>query len=637
MSRRYQTLADYAALAIAPALIWWLLNSLANFLMLVLYHGNYSQRGAWTLMCYTMGATALARVTIEESREKASVYAVCLGAATFFVMTKFLKDPVFTLAVILTIGYLADRIVHDCTIIDDGVDSSGRGLIDNARKWFQQRSPPSVAGPAPSTGWQPRSSNRRAGHQPGMTVLYLAIGALPLFGIGQFFLNNDPNIWQRAKWYLSLYLFTSLSLLVVTSFLNLRRYLRQRGTEMSTQVTIAWLAGGVGMIFLILLLAFLAPMPGQTLIATRLPDFLTDSDSTKASRLGWGEEGADLAGENAPTTGAPRPDAQKPEGAPQITSPDQPDAEPGGDRGNRDDGPAGKDKGGTKPAGSDESPDQPGKSESAASPSDSDSGSDADQSSESDPSESAQSSSEQSSESNSSDESTQPNDESSSPESNDPQSPENNPADEPSDADPSDPDSADPNSTDPDSAEPDPADSPPPETAASPSTPPTSTTDWSGALTGMLKFLLFVILLIIVAVYVYLYREAWLAWLHSWLNGGDNIEPVTPTRRKRKSLEPAGRPFSSFANPVGGVDAGEVVVVTFQALEAWGREQGVQRGEDETPSEFVRRLANQFPTLKQPAWRVVDAYNRVVYGRAAANRGDVTAASSVWEIMRPQL
>ncbi len=627
MPRHYQNLADYAAIGIAPLLIWWMLNSLANFLMIVIYRGQYSWHVSWILMCYTMGATARARVTIEESREKASAYAVALGGATFYVMIRYVHDPIFLLAVILTIGYLADRIVHDCTIIDDGVDSSGQGLVDSVRKWFQKRSPPPVV-TEQTTGWQPRRA-KNAGHQPGKTVLYLAVGALPLFGIGQFFLDRFPGSWERAKWMLTLYLFTSLSLLVVTSFLNLRRYLRQRGTEMTAQVTVSWLAGGVGMIMLVLLIAYLAPLPGQTLVSFQMPDFLSDSDSTKASKWGFGGDGASESEKDSRATGDPRADAEIPKGAPEKDSLNQSDAKPGGDSGNKDDGPAGKDSGGKKPAkGSDQSA-QPGKSEQPPKPNDAGS--------------SAKSEQTRSKDANQPNRPSQPDKGNKTPQSQQQKDSSPSPPPNPSDAQKQDTSQQ---GNKPDAADKKPAESKPSPSKSKPAEPKTAETKPSNTnpvsqinsqIASLFKFILIAGLIAVIAVYVYLYRDAWLDWLNNWLNSRDNINPQTPIRRERKRAGPALRPFSSFANPVGDAEAGQVVVITFQALEAWGREQGVQRGDDETPSEYVRRLATQFPTLKQSAWRVVDAYNRVVYGRTSANDSDVNAASSVWQIMRPQL
>ncbi|MCM2372380.1 DUF4129 domain-containing protein [Aporhodopirellula aestuarii] len=688
MNRRYQTLADYAAIAIAPLLIFWMLYSLAGFLMLVLYHGNYPQRVMWTLFWYTMGATALARVTIEESRSYSSVYATALGAATFFVMLRFLGDPIFSAAIIMTIGYLADRIVHDCTIVDDGIDSSGQGLVDSARKWFENlrssHTRPAIENESPSPPAKQRSGKQ--GHQPGRTVLYLALGALPLFGIGQFFLSGNPSTWERARWLLASYLFASLSLLVVTSFLNLRRYLRQRNTEMPGHVTIAWVLGGIGIILLILMFAFIAPLPGQAIVSFRMPDFLTNSQPTTASQYGWGGEGADQPGSEGDSKGAPRPDAKTPSDAPGLPTTAQAGAPPGGDSGNRDDGPTGKKSGGKKA--SEKSDDDSGKTKSDGSKpqangegekgdgkkgddSKSDSKSpDPDspdskspqskqpppetQPSDSKPSESGKKP--DSSQPSDSPESKQPQENQAPPESNDSESDPNQPqAEEPSDPAQSDSEQIQPqpNENQPNDSEPETPDSEPDERAeqkpaeaseqpAEPPTPPDpgSSTDWSGMLAGLgglIKFLVIIGLLVIVAVYIYLNHAAFLAWWNRLFGerdmGQTSVFADTP---ESEPSEPA-RPFSSFENPIGKADAGQVVVVTFQALEAWGREHGISRQDDETPNEYTRRLVSQFPNLKQSAIRVVDAYNRVVYGRAVAGTEDVTAASSVWQIMRPQL
>ncbi|MBB3206620.1 hypothetical protein FHS27_002432 [Rhodopirellula rubra] len=676
MNRRYQTLADYVAIGLAPLLIFWMLNSLAGFLMLVLYQGNYPQRVMWTLFWYTMGATALARVTIEESRSYSSVYATALGAATFFVMLRFLGDPIFSAAVIMTIGYLADRIVHDCTIVDDGVDSSGQGLVDSARKWFERlRSPRDNQASPPQTKTDaPKKQIGLQGHQPGRTVLYLALGALPLFGIGQFFLRDNPGSWDSARWQLASYLFASLSLLVVTSFLNLRRYLRQRNTEMPGQVTAAWLLGGIGLILLVLMLAILAPLPGQAIVSFQMPDFLTSSNPTSASRFGWGDEGADQPGEGGEAKAAPRPDAKTPSDAPESATRTQAGAPPGGDSGKRDDGPVGKESGGKKA--SEKSNDESGKTKSDGSqPKDNGDGKKSD----------GQKPNTENNGSKSPDakppENQAPKSEPSAPQSPDRPNPDNNqspkrdpPPSGESDSQQNQPDqteqsqpesgeqdersseqnddtSSDANDKKPESQEAPPnqspaENSPPPsdESAESPSQAPApepaSSTDWSGLLagfTGLMKFLIIAALFAIVAVYVYLNRDALMAWFNNLFGASDSTTGTTPTRAPTKEPPQPRRPFSSFENPVGNADAGQVVVLTFQALEAWGREQGVSRTEDETPSEYTRRLVSQFPNLQQSAIRVVDAYNRVVYGRAMAGRDDVTAASSVWQIMRPQL
>ena len=125
-------LADYAAVAVAPVLIFVMISSLANYFVMLFYEGGYGDRLWYLISMYTMGAVALARIVIENDRSYSAGYAIALGAAMVFVMTRFAGHLPFAVGIVLLIGYLADRIVHDCTLIDYSVDASGEGLVDRA-------------------------------------------------------------------------------------------------------------------------------------------------------------------------------------------------------------------------------------------------------------------------------------------------------------------------------------------------------------------------------------------------------------------------------------------------------------------------------------------------------------------------
>ena len=49
-----KTAADYAAIAVAPLLIFLMISSLANFLVLILYRGGFPERVSWTLLMFTL-------------------------------------------------------------------------------------------------------------------------------------------------------------------------------------------------------------------------------------------------------------------------------------------------------------------------------------------------------------------------------------------------------------------------------------------------------------------------------------------------------------------------------------------------------------------------------------------------------
>jgi hypothetical protein len=641
---RAKTAADYAATAVAPVLIFLMISSLANFLMLVLYHGGHPQRVAWTLMMFTLGTVGIARVAIEKDRAYSLGYAGILGFVAFLAMLRFVDSPIFSAFILVVIAYLSDRIVHDCTLIDDSVDASGQGLIDSGRLFVKKQIESSV--PPHEIQDEPVKATRgNRQNQPGRTVMYLALGALPLFGLGQFFLREDAATWGRAQWLLGLYLFASLSLLVTTSFLGLRRYLRQRRVDMPTDVSVAWLAGGLFMIALILLVAFLAPLPGQAIASFQLPNFLDSPGGLSASKFGWGDEAADKSDPNATSTGQD-PNQQGKE----VQSIASKKGAPAGDAGDGDrkDGPAGQSKGGDKASqgGGDQQSDSESKGQSQSqsknqnqSQSQSQNQSEGDggkkQSSESQSGEKSQGNKQSS---------TQPNDESRGSEDSQSQ----NDTDAQQSQSERDPDSSSPQERE----QANDASDRPREEATSGDAPDTeqgrSDQSDSGfsdpisnvipAISGMVRFLVFLVLMGIVVAFVWLNRAAILAWWQSITAAKPTNSEDTFDEFVHEETGVPPRAFSSYRNPFGSEqDPRRIVVITFAAFEAWTREQGATRGKNETPSEFIRRVAGSLPTVSSAATQVVDSYNRIVYGRGNASKRDLQAAREVWNAMQKNL
>jgi len=236
--RRHQSVADYAAIALCPSLIVLLISSLVYFIVMCVYRGGYSGRIGYIWFMFILGAVGIARLSIEESRKYAFGYSAVLGGATLLVLSQFMtvQGPLAGLTLVINgatialVWFLADRITYDCTVIDDEEDASGQGLLDGLTD---------DGGAANDTD---QHATRKRGRQPGRTVLWLTAAALPIFGLGQIMLPDDAR-WQRSAIFaLAIYLFAALSLLVATSFLGVRRYLRQRGVDMPANVSTAWLA-----------------------------------------------------------------------------------------------------------------------------------------------------------------------------------------------------------------------------------------------------------------------------------------------------------------------------------------------------------------------------------------------------------
>ena len=656
-----KTAADYAAIAVAPILIFLMISSLANFLILVLYRGEFQSRLSWTVMCFTMGIVAVARIAIERDRVYSYGYAAALGLATLVVMFQLVDSFLFCIFILVVVGYLADLIVRDCTLIDDDVDASGEGLIDSGHLFLKKQMQESIG----EQDDLKTDQSRRKTSQPGRTVMYLALAALPLFGLGQFFLRNDTASWASAKYLLAFYLFASLSLLVTTSFVGLRRYLRQRKVEMPADVTIAWLSAGLVLIAVVLMLAYFAPMPGRALATFELPKMFDSPGNTSASQFGWGDEGADQGSPDAPgTTSDPNADRKDVQG-----SVNKKGGEAGGSGdGNRKDGPAGTRKGGKKSAGSQEKKSQnssdqnsgkqpgskgddqkemkskqQGKQQGQQQQSNSEAGKSKSSDSESSDSKSSDSESgdSESGDSESGDsesgESELGESESGESESGESESGEREKSEGKSAEQKSEQQSEDPSSEDRKS-----------QSNASGSQQSSSDSQSSvgetisnavSMLGSVLKFLIIIVLALIIGVFFYRNWSLICQWFSSLFASKSIDLPDVEEEQTRATLDSPPRPFSSFRNPIGrDPDLRRVMVITFQAFESWSWESGVIRGKEETPAEFTRRVAKTLPEkfsaqLPRHAAQVVESYNRIVFGRGNATKGDVAAAAHVWDVM----
>ena len=79
--RLHKTLVDYMVIAISPALIMLLVGSLCFFLLTALYHGEHHFRLSWVFGFFILGAVMVGRLSIEEGKEYAMLFALPLAAA----------------------------------------------------------------------------------------------------------------------------------------------------------------------------------------------------------------------------------------------------------------------------------------------------------------------------------------------------------------------------------------------------------------------------------------------------------------------------------------------------------------------------------------------------------------------------
>jgi hypothetical protein len=268
-SKPAKTPADYMVIGISPVLIMLLVGSLSFFLIQVFYRGEAVGSVRWVVFWFVMAVVLVSRIGIEQGAGQAAVYGLALAGATWVYLMRI--HPAYFLGVVLlgTVWWCAHKLTWDCTLIDDDVDASGSGLLQTVREGRKFKPEEVPSGPAGKkaaaiSGFKnDRKRQAAIPHPPGLWVVYFSLVALPLFGIGQMLLPSGDTGSRRAGFaFLFVYMAAAVGLLLTTSFLGLRRYLRQRHLKMPGIIAFGWLKFGAGVAGLVLATALLLPRPG---------------------------------------------------------------------------------------------------------------------------------------------------------------------------------------------------------------------------------------------------------------------------------------------------------------------------------------------------------------------------------------
>ena len=310
-------------IALSPALIMALVGSLCFFLIEVFYRGRMGGSVRWVMFCFVFAIVLISRIAIEKSSEYAALYGLALAGTVWFYLVH--TQAAYGLGVVLlaVVWFWAHKLVWDCTLIDEDEDSSGQGLL--------QSRPPAKGEPRSKAEAKSKTKRKRvAPSSPGLWVVYFSLAALPLFGFGQALLPAIAAGSRRMGLiFVVLYMSAALGLLITTSFLGLRRYLRQRYLRMPAVVALSWLKLGGGVALVILTAALFLPRPGANQAWTALRyqiDYRMRQASQYAAKgnphgQGKGRAGNDAGGEQGESkTPGSQPDNQ-PASGPKGTSP----------------------------------------------------------------------------------------------------------------------------------------------------------------------------------------------------------------------------------------------------------------------------------------------------------------------------
>lgn len=692
MPRLQKTLADYAVIAISPALIMVLIGSLVFFLVEAFYQGQYEARVRWIFGCFVFAAVLISRISIEEGREHAALFAIPLAIVMLLAVSKFLAMGLLAgIVLIALILWSADKLTWDCTVVDEHKDASGEGLLQTVGLDRPGEPQTGEVGepadldldatssrqlPPAESRWARFLQKRRQTHAPGVWVVYLSLAALPLFGIGQRFIPaSDLEARRSAFWLLCYFAASALGLLLTSSFLGLRRYLRQRRLEMPLEMAGVWLGTGAAMIAVLLVLCTALPRPHPEYSITHARWQVGSAADVQASRHGAGQDGArddrKIAAKAAVRERSAEPPATSGSAGqpPQSQSPGAASGERGAASGKSETG-GGNDSQSQADAQSadaqsgdaqsgDARPQRPAQSPQGESQSGragskrTENGARSQQSdpptSDGSPGSQAATQPESSDAAGSTETRSQQPAAGSQPQraadgsagesdsSSHGQSQQPPPSEEPS-QDPADTDSGD-------NAAPDEGSSG--GVARNLPSPAQVLNRGLGILPYLLKGLYYLAFIALAAYLVWRYWAEVLVALQGfvaavrefWANlFGLSSEPEVREEPLQVAIAPP-RPFSAFRDPFSSGDVQrysprELVVYSFGALEAWGREHQCPRGQDETPHEFAHRLRQVQGDVGLEARGLADLYCEEAYSQQPLNSVAVSRLERLWQSLR---
>ena len=283
-NRSRGTLVDYLVAAIEPALIMVMVGSLMFFLLDTWYEGEALDRLRWILFWFVFGIVLITRVSMQIGSELAKGYGLALGGAVALVGTVLAGFQPFLLVVMGVVWWATHKLTYDCTLMDEDQDT-GVGLLQQsgldtaalAEAGLDDMEESSSANhlddpDAMDTSlmpdrpwwkfWGNDGEGARRPHAPGVWLIYFTVASLPMFGLGQWLVpavQADRRAWLFL--YFLAYISSGMGLLLATSFLNLRRYLRRRKLKMPAAMTATWLSTGAILIIGLTLAAAVLPVP----------------------------------------------------------------------------------------------------------------------------------------------------------------------------------------------------------------------------------------------------------------------------------------------------------------------------------------------------------------------------------------
>jgi hypothetical protein len=134
-------------------------------------------------------------------------------------------------------------------------------------------------------------------------------------------------------------------------------------------------------------------------------------------------------------------------------------------------------------------------------------------------------------------------------------------------------------------------------------------------------------------------RSAWAAFMAFWrklLEFGDVRKPAK--RVQPELVRPRYRSFSQYKNPffAGRNEAWppeQILIYTYEALQVWAKEQGIEAHPARTAREFCAEVGQHCPQVSELVGPLAAFYAYAAYGRKVPPQSDLEPVKELWRRM----
>jgi len=121
--------------------------------------------------------------------------------------------------------------------------------------------------------------------------------------------------------------------------------------------------------------------------------------------------------------------------------------------------------------------------------------------------------------------------------------------------------------------------------------------------------------------------EAFRRWLLLSIPVFHPTGPAAPERRRRP-LSEFKNPF--YSDPEHSREASEIILYTYEALQAWAIEQGIEPHPERTPREFCQEMTGHLPDLSSAMRHLAYLHAHAAYGRTLPANCDMEPLKEIW-------